>query len=212
MIVRILCSGKPRVAGSKPWRWAQRFFLTVGLLAVGYITIGQLFQYGYQTYQNWSFDRAIAGRQPAPAVPSDGARSVVGKITIPRLRISAIVKEGVDDRTLDIAVGHIPATALPGQPGNVGVAAHRDTLFRNLKDVRRDDEIIVDTLDGRYFYRVVSYEIVEPGNVFVLAKSAYDNTLTLVTCYPFYFVGHAPKRFIVHARQLARMNSRTKTE
>ena len=75
-------------------------------------------------------------------------RSLAGRIEIPRLRISAIVKEGVDEPTLDLAAGHIPNTALPGQTGNVGVAAHRDTLFRNLKDVRRDDQITLTTLDG----------------------------------------------------------------
>ena len=96
------------------------------------------------------------------------ARSLVGRIEIPRLKISAIVKEGVDERTLDFAAGHIPHTALPGQTGNVGVAAHRDSLFRNLKDVRRDDKITMTTLDGEYVYRVVSYKVVQPTEVSVL--------------------------------------------
>ena len=129
-------------------------------------------------------------------------RSLVGKIEIPRLKISAIVKEGVDARTLDVAAGHNPHTALPGQTGNVGVAAHRDTLFRNLKDVRRDDKIMLTTLDGEYVYRVVSFQIVQPTDVSVLDPSPDQKTLTLVTCYPFYFVGHAPKRFIVRALQV----------
>ena len=89
----------------------------------------------------WRFRQAA----PPGAAP---VRSLAGRIEIPRLRISAIVKEGVDERTLDLAAGHIPNTALPGQTGNVGVAAHRDTLFRNLKDVRRDDQITLTTLDG----------------------------------------------------------------
>ena len=100
-------------------------------------------------------------------------------------------------------MGHIPSTALPGQTGNVGVAAHRDTLFRNLKDVQRDDEITLTTLEGEYLYRVVSFKVVNPTDVSVLDPSAGEMTLTLVTCYPFYFVGHAPKRFIVRARQVA---------
>jgi sortase A len=112
------------------------------------------------------------------------------------------VKEGVDERTLDIAVGHIPHTALPGQPGNIGVAAHRDTLFRNLKDVRRDDKITLTTLDAEYVYRVVSTKIVQPSDVSVLDSSPNENTLTLITCYPFYFIGNAPKRFIVRAQQV----------
>ena len=114
-----------------------------------------------------------------------------------------MVKEGIDDGTLGLAVGHIPSTALPGQPGNVGVAAHRDNLFRNLKDVEPDDEITLTTLDNTYVYRVVSFTVVNPDEVSVLAPSAGEKTLTLVTCYPFYFVGHAPKRFVVRARQVA---------
>ena len=114
-----------------------------------------------------------------------------------------MINEGVDERTLDLAVGHIPSTALPGQQGNVGLAAHRDTLFRNLKNVRRDDEIALTTLNNRYVYRVVSVRVVNPGEVSVLEASADEKILTLVTCYPFYFVGHAPRRFIVRARQVS---------
>jgi sortase A len=128
---------------------------------------------------------------------------VIGRIAIPRLGISAMVQEGVDDKTLALAVGHIPWTAMPGETGkNVGLAAHRDTLFRNLKDVARDDEITLTTLDNTYTYRVASFTVVKPEDVSVLAPRAGENTLTLVTCYPFYFVGHAPKRFIVRARQV----------
>jgi sortase A len=113
-----------------------------------------------------------------------------------------MMEEGVDERTLGLAAGHIPNTALPGEIGNVGVAAHRDTLFRNLKDVRRDDEITLTTLGGHYVYRVVSFRVVQPTDVSVLEPSPDEKGLTLVTCFPFYFVGHAPKRFIVHAVQL----------
>jgi sortase A len=120
---------------------------------------------------------------------------------IPRLKITAIVSEGVG-RTLGLAVGHIPSTAMPGKPGNVGLAAHRDTLFRNLKNVRRDDEITLTTLQGKYVYRVLWFKIVDPTEISVLEPSAGEETLTLVTCYPFYFVGHAPKRFIVRARKV----------
>jgi sortase A len=113
-----------------------------------------------------------------------------------------MVKEGIDHRTLGLAVGHIPSTALPGEMGNVALAAHRDNLFRNLKDVARDDQITLTTLDNTYFYRVISFQIVNSTEVSVPASSAGEKTLTLVTCYPFYFVGHAPKRFVVRARQV----------
>ena len=91
---------------------------------------------------------------------------------------------------------------MPGEIGNVGLAAHRDSLFRGLKDIAQNDEITLTTLDDTYTYRVASFKIVKPEEVSVLQPSAGERTLTLVTCYPFYFVGHAPKRFVVRALQV----------
>jgi len=116
--------------------------------------------------------------------------------------LSAMVREGIDRKTLQLAIGHIPATALPGQAGNVGVAAHRDTFFRGLKDLKTGDEIQFSTLSGDFKYVVESLIVVEPDNVEALAPSS-DNVLTLVTCYPFFYVGAAPKRFIARARQVS---------
>jgi sortase A len=184
--------------------FAQRFLLITGLLLTGYVAYTVAARYIYQSYEKRVFDQALELRRAAPAaIPVVSVpRSLLGRIDIPRLNISAIVREGVDERTLDIAAGHIPDTALPGQIGNVGVAAHRDTLFRNLKDVRHGDSITLATLDGEFLYRVVSFQIVQPTDVSVLDPSPEGKTLTLVTCYPFYFVGHAPQRFIVHAVQV----------
>ena len=109
---------------------------------------------------------------------------LIGRIEIPRLLLSAVVVEGIGRTTLRRAVGHIPGTALPGQPGNVGLAGHRDTFFRPLKDLRIKDEIQFSTLSGDFKYEVESLRIVEPDNVGVLAPSG-ENVLTLVTCYPF---------------------------
>jgi sortase A len=116
-----------------------------------------------------------------------------------------VVKEGIGGKMLGLAVGHIPSTSLPGRPGNVGLAAHRDTLFRNLKDIRQDDEITLTTLQGTYLYRVVWFKVVSPTAISVLEPSDGEETVTLVTCYPFYFVGHAPKRFVVRARKVERV-------
>jgi sortase A len=127
--------------------------------------------------------------------------STIGRISVPRLHFTAMVREGVDEETLQRAVGHIPATALPGQAGNVGVAGHRDTFFRSLRNLRRKDEIDFLTLNGNFRYQVESLKVVSPENAGVLAPTP-ENTLTMVTCYPFYYVGSAPKRFIVHARQI----------
>jgi len=109
-----------------------------------------------------------------------------------------MVLEGDDARTLARGVGHIPGTALPGWSGNVGLAGHRDTFFRALHDIRLGDDILVTTLQDSYRYRVVSSEIVSPDETRILDASALPS-LTLVTCYPFHFIGSAPKRFIVHA-------------
>jgi len=191
-----------RISRSQAWLFAQNSLLIGGLLAVGYAAFSVEARYVYQAYQNFVFHGELA-RNHVPARTSRQPLSLIGEIAIPRLDISAIVKEGVDDGTLELAVGHIPETALPGEAGNVGVAAHRDTLFRGLKDVQRNDEIIVTTLQAKYVYRVVSYKVVNPSEVSVLTPSTNEKLLTLVTCYPFYFVGHAPKRFVVRARQIA---------
>lgn len=113
-----------------------------------------------------------------------------------------MILEGTDDRTLRRAVGHIPGTPLPGQPGNVAIAGHRDTFFRALRNVRKDDEITLMTLEGSYRYRVDSISVVGPEDTQVLDNSGSD-ILTLVTCYPFYFVGPAPRRFIVRAQRIS---------
>jgi len=137
--------------------------------------------------------------QPSETAPA--MRSVIGRLEIPRLKLSVMVREGADERTLSRAVGHIPGTALPGKIGNVGLAGHRDTFFRALRDIREDDTIELETTSGLYHYVVRSTKIVTPRDVSVLEASG-GPTLTLVTCYPFYYVGSAPKRFIVHAAQV----------
>lgn len=144
--------------------------------------------------------------EPAPASIAirDAARPLVegeliGRVDIPRLKLSAAVAEGDDNATLGKAVGHLPDTPLPWQRhGNVGLAAHRDGLFRALKNIRMDDEVRVVTSRGEYFYRVRKTRIVNPEDVWVLAPTPIP-TVTLITCYPFSFVGHAPQRFIVQA-------------
>jgi sortase A len=150
--------------------------------------------------------------QPAPSTNAPPAfappapRSVIGRLEIPRLNLAVMVREGADEGTLSRAVGHIPGTALPGNVGNVGLAGHRDTFFRALRNIRADDTIELETTAGTYRYVVKSTRIVTPRDVSVLEASGGE-TLTLVTCYPFYYVGSAPKRFIVHAAQVATPSS-----
>ena len=139
----------------------------------------------------------------SPAVP--GAAEVgglVGRLEIPRFGLGLVVAEGTSPVTLRRAAGHIKGTATPGHPGNVGIAGHRDTLFRPLRDIRQNDLITLTTSQGNYSYRVVSTNIVSPSDVAVLTSDE-KQILTLVTCHPFYFVGPAPDRFIVRAERVA---------
>jgi sortase A len=140
---------------------------------------------------------------PAPRVAQHLARyTLIGRVEVPRLGLSAVVREGVDSSTLRSAVGHMPSTPLPGQPGNSALAAHRDTLFRKLRGIRKDDRITIQTVDGSYDYIVESLKIVDPSDVGVLKASAGDRLLTLITCYPFNYIGSAPNRFVVRAREV----------
>jgi sortase A len=117
---------------------------------------------------------------------------------IGKLRIRVPVFDGTDDLVLNRGVGWIVGTARPGQAGNVGIAGHRDGFFRGLKDIAVGDAVELTTLDERTTYVVDQIEIVSPERVEVLGPRG-SPSLTLVTCYPFYFVGDAPQRFIVHA-------------
>jgi sortase A len=195
-------------------KWSQRALFACAILLLGYCGFALVDAWLFQRRESRDLDRllrdrraaSVAAPQPAPvaslkAVPA-ATGSLVGRIEIPRLFLSVVVVEGVDKTSLRRAVGHIPGTALPGEAGNVGLAGHRDTFFRALKDLKIKDEIQVSTLHGNFQYEVVSLRIVQPQDVWVLAPSD-ENVLTLVTCYPFYFVGPAPKRWIVRARQVS---------
>ncbi len=150
---------------------------------------------------------AKSGRKTGTTATGDatgtGTRRGVamGRIEIPRLGVNAVVRTGSDARTLRLAVGHIPGTAAPGH-GNTGLAAHRDTFFRRLGNIERGDEIRVVTPDGTFRYTVEETLVVEPTDVWVLDPTDVP-ALTLVTCYPFRFIGSAPQRFIVRAHLIS---------
>jgi sortase A len=139
------------------------------------------------------------GRDIAPAIPPIGG--VIGQLEIPRLHLSAPVKSGENNDVLDFSVGYLPDTPLPWMPGNSAFAAHRDRLFRPLENIREGDEINLSTTHGNLRYRVLKTLIVNPNDVWVLDPIP-KVSLTLITCYPFYYVGHAPRRFIVQAEKL----------
>jgi sortase A len=178
--------------------WLRRALFAGAFLTLGYcgfvLTDSRLFQ----RYEKQQFEEVSTGLS-RPALPAE--EGPIGRLDIARLDISVVVMEGDSASVLRRAAGHISGTALPGQPGNAGISAHRDTFFRPLRNIRRDDEITISTLRGSYRYRVVSTAIVAPDNIGVL-KSGTHESLTLVTCYPFYFIGAAPDRFIVRAERV----------
>src|SRR5688572_1637101 len=195
-------------------QWTQRLLFVCGFSLLGYcgfvVVEAWMFQRqaNQELEQRLNAERAVhaAATREAPqdvpkAPPAIGPDGLIGRIEIARLGVSAIVLEGTDNKTLRHGVGHIRNTALPGQPGNAGLAAHRDTFFRPLKDIRQDDIIRVTTVNGDYRYRVVSTRVLNPTDVWVLKPTATE-ILTLVTCHPFYFVGSAPNRFIVQAERV----------
>jgi sortase A len=120
----------------------------------------------------------------------------LGVLTISSVELVAPIFDGTAELTLNRGIGRIEGTADVGAPGNLGLAAHRDGFFRALKDVQVGDTVSVETLDGAIRYRVTELLVVEPTDVYVLAPTDAA-TLTLVTCYPFYFIGEAPQRYIV---------------
>jgi sortase A len=137
-------------------------------------------------------------------------RTPLAVLRIPSIRLEVPVLDGTDEFTLNRAVGRIPGTGLPGSSDNVGIAGHRDGFFRGLKDVVIGDPIELQTLDGVDTYEVAEIVIVEPDRVDVLDPTA-EASITLVTCYPFYFVGSAPQRYIVRATRQTTTNRESQT-
>lgn len=185
-------------------RWPELSLLLGGafLLASGWVV--RLERDAYQRTQATRFEADLARSQPAGTRRHHGNARVsgsesLGRLEIPRLRISAMIAEGIDPGTLDHAIGHVPGTALPGNRGNATLAGHRDTFFRSLKGLRNGDRIRITTREGTCDYRVVFSAIVEPTQV-DLMRPTRGRSLTLVTCYPFQWIGAAPQRFVVRAQ------------
>jgi sortase A len=199
----------------RSWKLAERFFWTVGVAALSvWAFSGASGAAGARQEMNrfaalraatrleatspdfslWSPQRikawrnAVERQSPAP----------LAVLRIPRIGLEVPVLEGTDDWTLNRAVGHIADTARPGGDGNSGIAGHRDSFFRGLKDVGPGDTLEIETLERVELYRIERTWVVEPDDVWVLDPTE-SRSVTLVTCYPFYFIGSAPQRYIVRA-------------
>jgi sortase A len=211
-------------------RWLERLLLLIGLICLGTVAYAYFDARLTAREEGRRLDEAIRERQSAaageqhggarPAAETDSFSGLsapvppspvkldegelVGRLEIPRLGLSTIVLEGVEDHTLRRGAGHIPGTGLPTEPGavgNIGIAGHRDSFFRPLKGIGKNDIITLTTPEGAYRYQVEWTRIVAPEDTEVLAQGGAPE-LTLVTCYPFYYVGSAPQRFIVRAQRI----------
>ena len=197
--------------------WIERALLAFGVVCLGYVSYVKLEARHFQREQAAALDRLLSERgtpaagaaaiaPPAPVAPvaplAPVAPARVGIVEIPRLKVSSAVISGDGPETLDVAVGHLPDTPKPWDGGNSAFAAHRDGVFRPLKNIRVGDDVRVRSTHGDFLYRVRETKIVTPDDLSVLRPTAVD-TLTLITCYPFNYIGHAPKRFVVHAERVS---------
>ena len=189
------------VAGAAAWIW--------------WVADGALYQYT----QSIQFESAAENHLPIEAIPTDPVSAariemsrlltpalpkpdplVLGRLEIPSVRLSVMVREGVDEASLRRAAGHLPASAFPGNSGNVVLLGHRDTFFRPLRGIAQGDSIRVKTRTASFDYVVDSIQVVDPGKSLVFDHNTEAKSMTLITCFPFDYVGPAPRRFIVRAR------------
>jgi sortase A len=188
-------------------RWTRSVLFIIAASVLAYCAFVIIDAWNFQRVERRQLERLLPVhdevtfgsplRKTSPAISGD----LIGLIRISRLGMSVVVIEGTSAKVLRRGAGHIPGTALPGHPGNVAISGHRDTFFLPLENIRHNDIITLTTLLGDYRYRVVSTSIVTPYDVSVLNQSR-NEILTLVTCYPFNFVGPAPGRFIVRAKRV----------
>ena len=188
--------------------WIEICLWAAGCLALGYYA----FVWGRAQYDqaegNWALEHTLPGNPDSTRDKPTPARDnlegdLVGRIEIPRLDLAAIVFEGTSDDTLSRGVGHLRGSARPGERGNLVLAGHRDTFFRELRNIREGDEVTVRGRDGEFQYRVESTTVVHPDQTEVL-RAGEGATLTMITCYPFRYIGNAPERFIVRAKMIAK--------
>jgi len=193
----------PARRSSRLLTWIAYLFVIAGGAALGWCAAVLTDSYITQRLAREKLEsKPSTGISTLPSVPKPHLfvepGTPLAELSIPRLGLSTVVLEGSDEHTLRNGVGHIEYTSFPGESGNVAIAGHRDSFFRPLRNIQVGDDIMLETPGERVHYRVSSFRVVDPSEVSVVHPTP-SPTLTLVTCYPFYFVGSAPNRFIVQA-------------
>lgn len=195
------------------FRVLPTLLIVAGLLLISYVAA----QYAWMYMEQQRFSRELQtqqtqtpANQAAIATQPDKVGAALARLLIPKIHLDVAVVEGTSRKALLAGPGHLVNTALPGDEGNVVLAGHRDTFFRHLGELARGDSIILDRGGKKFDYQVTGTEIVEPGDTEVLSSSS-PYQLTLITCYPFHYLGPAPKRYIVFAHLAGSLSDRSST-
>ena len=178
----------------------------VGAGLLGYVASQYWFMYHAQRSLEAEWERQAASTTPTGQGAGQAARQALTRMLIPKINLDAIVLEGASRKQLSLGPGHITNTVLPGETGNAVITGHRDTFFRHIFELSTGDEIDVQRNGQVFRYRVTDKKIVDPDDVSVLNRTS-DAQLTLITCYPIYYVGPAPKRLVVFSKLAASESS-----
>jgi LPXTG-site transpeptidase (sortase) family protein len=188
-------------------RWSSIATTVFALACLGWFAFYQMDALIYEQWQTALIQEpakdasTVPETRPTPTVTWGADPKLIGRVEIPRLGVSGLIRMGLDAQTLRRAVGHVPKTARPGEKGNVVLAAHRQQQFRGLRDVRQGDRILVTTSRGGFEYEVERIWVVDPHEISVMDATP-GRQITLLTCYPFDYVGPAPQRLVVRGRQV----------
>jgi LPXTG-site transpeptidase (sortase) family protein len=167
----------------------------LGLLTYVLIEYGSMYAGQKQLQHRWAQQNSLSPAA-APAAPADNGLT---RLSIPRIALDAVIVEGISYRKLAVAPGHIPGTPAPGELGNSVISAHRDTFFRHIYELKKGDDVIVRRSGKTFTFTVTGKKITDPDDVSVM-KPTQDAQLTLITCYPTYYIGPAPERLVIFAK------------
>jgi sortase A len=187
-----------------------RQHLPLALVIAGALLLAYVcWSYGSMYIEQRRLARQWEQQQHAQATEPDGARlqqtgtdDGLTKISVPKINLDSVVVEGTNHRALLLGPGHLKDTPAPGEAGNSVISGHRDTFFRHLNDLQKGDEVVVQRGGKTYHYQVTGKKIVEPTDISVIAPTR-DPEMTLITCYPTYYIGPAPKRLVVFSKLVA---------